>query len=125
MSAIHNALLAEEVAELNLSGLRLRLADVNEVFTALRVASPGTALVPAIDVLRAPFELPDGQLRPMSACLFIDPAYCVDVPAHALGPNALIIPEMPAAKFLFWDILHPTTDAHRALGQYLYEQLPR
>ncbi|MGI8673006.1 MAG: hypothetical protein ACR2LU_10415, partial [Luteitalea sp.] len=87
--------------------------------------SPGTALVPAIDVILPPFRLPNGELRPMSACLFIDPAYCVDVPAHALGPNALIIREVPAAKFLFWDILHPTTDAHRALGQYLYEELLR
>jgi phospholipase/lecithinase/hemolysin len=44
----------------------------------------------------------------MSACLFINPALCLDVPTFTVGP------------FLYWDIVHPTTAAHRVLGEFLY-----
>jgi phospholipase/lecithinase/hemolysin len=50
----------------------------------------------------------------MSACLFLDPRSCLD------GPAALFLSTAP---FIFWDIVHPTTEAHRRLGQYIYDQL--
>jgi phospholipase/lecithinase/hemolysin len=50
----------------------------------------------------------------MSACLFVDPSQCLDVPAWVFNANL---------PFLFWDVVHPTAEAHRHLADYLYEQL--
>src|SRR5205814_1109354 len=78
-----------------------------------------TTLPPDMDMRRTPaldMLFPVGSLPPpyppdfhMSACLYIDPATCLDAPTFDVGP-----------RFLFWDIVHPTTAAHQVLGEYLY-----
>jgi phospholipase/lecithinase/hemolysin len=50
----------------------------------------------------------------MSGCLFVDPTSCRDVDSRLFNMNL---------GFLFWDIVHPTTEAHHYLADYLYEQL--
>ena len=50
----------------------------------------------------------------ISACLFLNPASCVDMPAFLFNRDF---------SFLFWDIVHPTTEAHRFLGDYMFDQL--
>jgi phospholipase/lecithinase/hemolysin len=111
LTAVHNAVLAGAMAELaaSLPNLHLIQIDMIHVFTTL---PPGmNQTIPALEVL-----FPAGSLPPpyppdfhMSACLFIDPATCLDAPTFDVG-----------AQFLFWDIVHPTTAAHRVFGDYLY-----
>ena len=48
----------------------------------------------------------------MSLCLFVNPLTRQDAPTFEAN-----------GAFLFWDIVHPTTDAHRALGEYMVEAL--
>jgi phospholipase/lecithinase/hemolysin len=56
-----------------------------------------------------------GLRYPQAAvCLFTNPALCPDVPSELFNSNL---------GYVFWDIVHPTTEAHRMLGDYLYEQL--
>jgi phospholipase/lecithinase/hemolysin len=50
----------------------------------------------------------------MSACLFVDPATCIDMPSFVFNADF---------GFLFWDVVHPTTEAHRHLGEYMFQQL--
>ncbi|BCS31469.1 hypothetical protein TBR22_A06700 [Luteitalea sp. TBR-22] len=110
VTAGHNALLAQAVAGLRtqLSKATLRLVDANVVFTDLRGRM--NADVPALDTLLLPID----ATTPMSACLFVDVTACRDVPDGVFDVGGL---------FLFWDVVHPTTDAHRALADYMYEQL--
>jgi phospholipase/lecithinase/hemolysin len=114
VSDAHNALLEPALASLGaqVPGSRIRFVDVNALFHRLR----GTmnAQLAALDVLLPPID-PVTPI-PMSACLFVQPSACRDVPGGNFDP--------PGA-FLFWDIAHPTTDAHRQLGDYLYDQLRR
>jgi phospholipase/lecithinase/hemolysin len=49
-----------------------------------------------------------------AACLFVAPRHCPDVDTKYFN--------MPLG-FLFWDVVHPTTEAHHYLADYLYEQL--
>jgi phospholipase/lecithinase/hemolysin len=52
--------------------------------------------------------------HPMSPCLFTDPRNCLDGPAE----------EFKSTKpYIFWDIVHPTTEAHRRLGAYIQNEL--
>lgn len=112
----HNALLAQAIASLDqrLPKARLRVVDVNVVFETLR--GQMNAQVPALDVLLPPI----GPLTPMSACLFVNPALCTDVPLEWQRPDGTFATPFP---LLFWDVVHPTTEAHRALADYLYDQL--
>jgi phospholipase/lecithinase/hemolysin len=50
---------------------------------------------------------------PNAVCLFVNPGICQDVPS-------LFNMEL---NFLFWDIVHPTTEAHHRLAEYIYDQL--
>jgi phospholipase/lecithinase/hemolysin len=50
----------------------------------------------------------------MAACLFIDPALCRDAPDFLFNANF---------GFLFWDVVHPTTEAHLHLADEMYDQL--
>jgi phospholipase/lecithinase/hemolysin len=112
LSAVHNLLLANALATLAAQrpSLRLTHVDINQAFALL---PPGMDLsTPALDVMFPPETLPPGFR--MSLCLFIDPATCVDVPTFNTN-----------SAFLFWDVVHPTTDGHRVLGQYLYDELQR
>lgn len=112
LTAVHNALLADAMTSLaaRLSNLHLVQIDLVHLYTLFPAGMNLT--VPALEVL-----FPAGSLPPpyppdfhMSACLFIDPATCLDAPTFDVGQ-----------QFLFWDIVHPTTAAHRVLGQYLYQ----
>ena len=108
----HNALLSQAVEELSarLPRVRLRLVDANVTFDDLRTRTESQ--VPALDALLPPID----ATTPMSACLFVNPAACQDVPGGRFDVGG---------AFLFWDVVHPTTDAHRALADYLYDQLRR
>ena len=110
----HNALLEPAIAALGaqVSGSRIRFVDANVLFDRLR--GEMNAYLPALDVLLPPID-PVTPI-PMSACLFVQPSACSDVPGGSF--------DTPGA-FLFWDIAHPTTDAHQQLGDYLYDQLRR
>ena len=50
-----------------------------------------------------------------ASCLFVNPASCVDMDAFLF--NNVNLP------FIFWDIVHPTTAAHRAWGNYMFDLL--
>jgi phospholipase/lecithinase/hemolysin len=128
ITAMHNQLLGDAVVQLRRAhpSLRLRLIDTNVVFTRLREgilaqAPPNQPLawaLPALDTLLPPFVVPEtGVQLPMSACLFVRPAACSDVPG--VSPDGTF----PRPALLFWDVVHPTTDAHQALAAYIYEQL--
>ena len=112
LSAVHNVLLANALATLAAQrpSLRLKHVDINQAFALL---PQGMDLsTPALDVMFPPASLPPGFR--MSLCLFIDPATCADVPTFDAN-----------SAFLFWDVVHPTTDGHRVLGQHLYDELQR
>lgn len=112
LSALHNLLLANALATFGSQrpSLRLVLVDINQVFALL--PSGMDLATPALDEFFPPEELPAGFR--MSLCLFIGPATCADVPSFETN-----------SRFLFWDVVHPTSDAHRILGQYLYDELQR
>ena len=50
----------------------------------------------------------------LSTCLFVNPASCSDAPRILFNSSL---------GFIFWDVAHPTTEAHHFLGDYAYEQL--
>ena len=84
--------------------------DLFEAFNSLPPAMNKT--IPAIEVLFPPDPtLPPGF--PMSACLFIDPITCEDSP----------VPFNIPLNFAFWDVVHPTTEAHWYLAEYLKSSL--
>lgn len=114
VSMAHNALLEPAIATLagQVPGSRIRFVDVDVLID--RLEGQMNTQVPALDVLLPPFD-PVTPI-PMSACLFVQPSACRDVPGGSF--------DTPGA-FLFWDILHPTTDAHRQIGNYLYDHLRR
>jgi len=114
VSMAHNALLEPAIATLaaQVPGSRIRYVDVTELLDRLR--GKMITHVAALDLLLPPID-PVTPI-PMSACLFVQPAACQDVPGGRFNT--------PGA-FLFWDILHPTTDAHEEIANYLYDQLRR
>lgn len=110
LSAIHNQLLANALSVLEVQRPKLRLiqVDINQVFALL---PPGMDVTtPALDAMFPPEYLPPGFR--MSLCLFINPATCADVPTFETN-----------SQYLFWDVVHPTTDGHRLLGQYMFDLL--
>lgn len=114
LSMLHNTLLANALNALAASRPNLNLVQIRfeDVFPLL----PPTmdVVTPALDVLFPPGSLPPpypADFR-MSACLFIDPDTCLPVPTFDVGD-----------QYAFWDIVHPTTAAHRVLGQHVYQQV--
>jgi phospholipase/lecithinase/hemolysin len=107
ISSAHNELLYDRMAKLQSRFPKLHLITVqlDPLFQALLV-SMGPP-VPALAVL-----VPWMPYAPV--CLFVDPLLCQDVPATLFNMDL---------HFLFWDIVHPTTEAHHRLGDYIYEQL--
>jgi phospholipase/lecithinase/hemolysin len=126
LTAYHNGLLAAAIDGLRLPGARIRYVDVNPAFAELRnaVPTPPGPMLPGLDLLfPAPLFIDEnGVPVPTSACLFVAPALCPEVPATALGPNVLTIGGLP---LVFWDVVHPTTYAHSKLADVLFERLPR
>jgi phospholipase/lecithinase/hemolysin len=107
LSQQHNALLLQALVALRLPGLRLYPVDINQALALL----PGgiNTQVPALDAL---VPVPPPGLPATSLCLFLSPGSCPDVPTFDIG-----------ATFFYWDVQHPTTAVHQALGQHLYNSL--
>lgn len=123
LTAEHNARLSEAVVQLQqrYGALKLRLVDANQVFASLReriVTETGQPLAWAFPALDALVPVPP-TAPPTSACLFLTPTTCPDV------PGVLADGTFPRPALLFWDVVHPTTDAHQALAVVLFEQLAR
>lgn len=108
LSKGHNALLASTLSTLSssLPGVKIVRLDVFALGEAL--ASSGLVNV---DVPALAFLSPGtGAER----CLFGIPSTCVDVPLSGF-----------VAPFLYWDILHPTTQVHGVIGTAMYAALLR
>ena len=106
LSGLHNEALDAALARVRVRYPRLHLipVDLDIPFDQLRGALGDLWPVPAMETI-APGTSP---------CLFVDPATCPDLPDAAFNVDL---------GFLFWDIVHPTTQAHRHLGQYLFDRL--
>jgi phospholipase/lecithinase/hemolysin len=105
ISSVHNLLL-----DVALNDLQSRRPDLHLIRVKLDPLFRDVMLrlesrVPALTVLASPLA---------SLCLGIDVALCSDVSPDLFNSDL---------GFLFWDIVHPTTEAHRYLGDYLHEQL--
>jgi len=107
VSKAHNELLDAAVARLQAQYPRLHLIPVklDPLFNDLRTSMESQ--IPLIEVF-AP------TTPGMSACLFLNPASCIDMPAFLFNGNF---------GFIFWDVVHPTTEAYRFLAEYMYDQL--
>ena len=110
LSLAHNAALkaALDTLDAQIPNLRIVQPDLIEAFNQLPPAMNKT--IPALEVLFAG----DPTIQyPMSACLFINPVLCKDSP----------VPFNIPMNLLFWDVVHPTTEAHWYLAQYLVASL--
>lgn len=107
LSAFHNFLLDEALARLRAQYPSLRLIPVKLDPLFKDLSQTMEAQAPALDVF--------APLTPgLSTCLFIDPASCGNAPRILFNASF---------GFIFWDVAHPTTEAHRFLGDYAYKQL--
>ena len=107
LSFYHNGLLDAAMGRLQAKYPSLHLIPVrlNPLFQELTAIME--AHVPALDAY-AP------STPGLSSCLFLNPAACSDAPAILFKSFF---------GFIFWDVAHPTTEAHRYLADYAYEQL--
>jgi phospholipase/lecithinase/hemolysin len=118
VSLAHNAALDSSLDHLQprypqLHLIRVKLDPLfNELRTGTASRDPMESHVPLIEAVaqEATPPIPPG----MSACLFLDPASCVNMPASSFNRNF---------GFIFWDVVHPTTEAYRLLGDYMYDLL--
>lgn len=101
----HNALLASNLRTLAaLPGIKIFGLDVYKLGETLTSVGLINTDVPALA-----FQSPDtGAVD----CLFRNPATCVDVPLKGFP-----------VPFLYWDLLHPTTQMHGILGTAMYGAL--
>ena len=108
LSAIHNALFDAAVTRLRSQYPRLHLTAVklDPLFRKLQLDG-----FDAATPLIAEY-FPTAPM--MAACLFIGPATCQNVPQFLF--NAPF-------QSIFWDVVHPTTEAHESLSEYMYQQL--
>ncbi len=108
LSQEHNALLATTLAALSreLPAARIVSVDVYALGAAVVASGQVIADVPALEFLAPGTGAVD--------CLFRNPATCVDVNFAGFLP-----------PFLFWDVLHPTTQAHGLIGNAMYTALQR
>jgi phospholipase/lecithinase/hemolysin len=109
VSDAHNKILYKRLHALQarMPELHLIIVKLGPLFHHLLKMKTLESHVPALEIF---YPREPG----MSACLFINPVLCKDVPPWAFNANL---------GFLFWDVVHPTTEAHRSLAEYLYEQL--
>jgi phospholipase/lecithinase/hemolysin len=111
LSMAHNAALKTALLALDaqIPGLNIIQPDL---FTFGHTQLGGlNKTLPALDAVFAGVPLN----YPMSACIFINPALCLDVP----DPQVFNAP----LGFAFWDIVHPTTEAHFEFAQYMLSSL--
>ena len=106
-SRMHNAALDAALLRLRARYPRLHLIPI-------QLDIPFEQLRKILPPEQSPFPAMDSIIFGSSACLFAAPWLCPDIPLDEFNVDN---------GFLFWDIVHPTTQAHRHLGQYLLEQL--
>jgi phospholipase/lecithinase/hemolysin len=106
ISAAHNLALSSALARLQLKYPQLHLipVELDPLFDDLRALFGPNAPVPMISAFAAD--------PAMAGCLFINPVTCTDMPD---------ITFQSTLPFLFWDVVHPTTEAYRFLGDYMYD----
>jgi phospholipase/lecithinase/hemolysin len=105
ISDAHNALLGPALTALQAKYPNLHLIQVtlDPLFNTL--VTGGMVPAPALLFEESPLA---------AQCLFFDPAACYDVKPELFNSDL---------GFIFWDVVHPTTEAHRYLAQYLYQLL--
>ena len=102
LSKSHNALLDSTLNSLaRLKGIKIVRLDVFTLGTTLVKTGLVNADVPALAFLSPGTGAVD--------CLFRNPSTCVDVPQAGF-----------LAPFLYWDVLHPTTQVHSIIGTAMY-----
>ncbi|RCW68137.1 SGNH/GDSL hydrolase family protein [Pseudorhodoferax soli] len=106
LSQAHNALLQEALGRLSneLPAARIVAVDVFALGAAVVGAGQVSAELPALEYLAPGSGAAD--------CLFRNPATCIDVNFSAFLP-----------PFLFWDVMHPTTQVHGLIGSAMYRAL--
>ena len=115
VAAWHNELLGQELTALagRHPDLNIIPVHLNQLFPQLsgmgfEVSTPALALLMPNP---GPFGVPAYQ------CLFVLPEACQDANFDVIGQLGV--------PFVYWDVVHPTTDAHRVLGQFLHDELNR
>jgi phospholipase/lecithinase/hemolysin len=105
ISALHNLLLDAALNDLQARRPELHLIRIKLAPLFQKAMSKLQPAVPALAGL---------GFAGAEMCLFIGPSLCPDV-----------APELFRADlgYVFWDVVHPTTEAHEMLGEYMYEQL--
>ncbi|WP_162241820.1 SGNH/GDSL hydrolase family protein [Pseudorhodoferax sp. Leaf267] len=106
LTIAHNTLLATSLASLQRELPGARIVSVDVYATGANLMSSGQVVTD----LPAAEHLAPG--KGAADCLFRNPATCVDVPMPAFLP-----------PFLFWDVLHPTTQVHAIIGTAMYRAL--
>ena len=103
LTQAHNAALAQALIGLaaSMPSARFVQLDVYGVVQSLALSGNIVASPPQLAVV-APVVAVD--------CLFLNPATCIDVDPNTPVPQ----------PFLFWDVLHPTTYVHRAIGMAMF-----
>ncbi|APW38882.1 hypothetical protein RD110_18080 [Rhodoferax koreense] len=105
LAKTHNALLATSLNSLSLlPGIKIVRVDVFTLGETLVNSGLVNADVPALAFLSPGTGAVD--------CLFRNPSTCVDVSQAGL-----------IAPFLYWDVLHPTTQVHGIIGTAMYNAL--
>lgn len=106
LSKDHNALLKTTLAALALELPAARIVSLDVFELASIVVASGQLIVdlPGLELLAPGTGAVD--------CLFRNPATCVDVNFASFLP-----------PLLFWDVLHPTTQAHGLIGSAMYSAL--
>jgi phospholipase/lecithinase/hemolysin len=116
VSLAHNQLLRAALDGLQAQIPRLNIIQPDVIdFADHHLPAGLERIVPALEFV----FLGDPRVPPnfhMSACIFIDPATCLDVP----NPNQVF---NRALGFAFWDLVHPTAEAHVAFAQYMLSTL--
>lgn len=105
-SRAHNALLKATLAGLERELRQARIVEVDVLKLGASLLSTGlfSADTPALKELAENTGAED--------CLFRDPSSCVNVPQSAF-----------TLPYLFWDVMHPTTQVHGVLGTAMFGAL--
>ncbi|KQP12074.1 hypothetical protein ASF45_32230 [Pseudorhodoferax sp. Leaf265] len=108
LSQGHNALLSATLASLSqeLPGARIVSLDVFALGAALAAAGQVSTDLPALEYLAPGTGAVD--------CLFRNPATCMNINFSAFLP-----------PFLFWDVMHPTTQIHGLIGSAMFNALQK